>query len=232
MLGFAAAAVVMCAAFLEPHRQDITESEAPVTDCIQNPSRAAVVFTGTSLRVRTGLQLYADRKVCWLLISGLKADQSLAEVIARSGIPVPSVDHIMTDPSVDTYHNAHSSAAWIAGHPEVTDVILVTSSLHMARSVILMERAIKHSAMDVHLITLPVADLAFDLKEPFSLASSDYLHFWGLERFKLLATLSGWSTRHEDISSANQISLSIKGLPYPKSGQKHDITDSCPLTLN
>lgn len=92
-------------------------------------------------RLFQALQLYFNGKVDKILISGdhgyltdrgLHEAQQMKEIIEKWNIPPEDI--LVETTSKNTYENARNSAEILAKHPEIQSAILVTSGVHMKRS--------------------------------------------------------------------------------------------------
>jgi uncharacterized SAM-binding protein YcdF (DUF218 family) len=103
-------------------------------------------------RIVKGLELYRQCKrtggACVVVVSGgdpLKLGESEAKVYAGmlEKVGVDPADLVIEGKSLNTWQNAQFCAAWLAGHPQ-DQVVLVTSGLHVRRSILYF------SHFDVH----------------------------------------------------------------------------------
>lgn len=108
----------------------------PISAWQENPSAdCAIVLTGTPSRLKEGLDLLVRKQVKKLIISGVHPAVSLNEIFPNL-IYYPELNHhdiILERRSQTTYGNAQQSLPY-AEALGCTDIILVTSQLHMSRA--------------------------------------------------------------------------------------------------
>lgn len=179
---------------LNPKLTRFDSDHAPVSRCGVGQDKVAIVYTGTPDRVREGLRLLSERKVCKLLISGVDTREPLPIFLNHFGVPVPPLADISTDTSRNTRENAGNSTEWLAKHPEVREAVLITTDIHMMRSALMMERAMHARGIAIDLKTLSIHDKGFDWKTPISANNVKYIEDWTLERTKLTAAKFGLSS--------------------------------------
>ena len=102
---------------------------------------AKVKFNEASDRMWQGLQLYYQKKVKKILISGgsgsiLHQDETEADKVKAFlvSIKVPESDVIMEMTSRNTHENAVFTQAWLKKHDPGAQCLLVTSASHMRRA--------------------------------------------------------------------------------------------------
>jgi uncharacterized SAM-binding protein YcdF (DUF218 family) len=102
---------------------------------------AKVKFSDASDRMWQGLQLYYQKKVRKILISGgsgsiLHQDETEADKVKAFllSIKVPESDIIMEMTSRNTHENAVYTQAWLKKHDPNARCLLVTSAAHMRRA--------------------------------------------------------------------------------------------------
>lgn len=103
-------------------------SSDPVADC-------AVVLTGGRYRIQEGIDLLNQKRVKKLIISGVHPDASLKEIFPQWNHygSMKETDVILEKQSKTTYGNAQQSLQLVEAL-QCRDIILVTSRLHMYRS--------------------------------------------------------------------------------------------------
>lgn len=98
-------------------------------------------------RLFQALQLYFNGKVDIIMISGdhgyitdrgLHEAKQIKEIIEKWKIP--SEDILIETTSKNTYENAKNSAEILAKHPDIQSAVLVTSGVHMKRSLACFEK--------------------------------------------------------------------------------------------
>lgn len=109
--------------------------------------RTAVVFSGQFDRIEVGLQLIEDAAIDRLLVSGANpqsgihqarfSDQFNLTIRQRSALANGQI--ILADGALSTLENAIESECWLQSSPEVSEVLLITSSRHMARASLALE---------------------------------------------------------------------------------------------
>ena len=112
-----------------------------------------VVFTGQFDRIRLGLDLMTRHEIRRLFISGVNRgaglnpdtfarqfdlSSSLAAELASGGI-------ILATEADNTFQNACETAQWLAGRPDITRILLITSRTHMPRASLALDRAVGSS---------------------------------------------------------------------------------------
>jgi uncharacterized SAM-binding protein YcdF (DUF218 family) len=112
---------------------------------------AIVVLTGGSERMRTGLQLFADRQAERVFISGVHRDVDLRQVLKLSGeAPELLQARIETGHSAkDTAGNARETAEWMRSRG-YRSLRLVTGAYHMPRSLLEFRRAMPEVTVIPH----------------------------------------------------------------------------------
>ena len=140
---------------------------------------AAIILTGGSQRIGSGLTLLERGTVPKIFISGVHPDATLPEVLAQQNMPVPKNLHshiILGQEAVDTISNASEAGTWM-NKEGIKTAILVTATYHMPRALYEFRR----TAPDVKII-------------PYAVQPHDYTpensRFWWLgwtEYNKLLA---------------------------------------------
>ncbi len=103
-------------------------SELPEADC-------GVVLTGATGRIREGFEILQQKKVKWLIISGVYKETTFKEIFPY-WIYYPEIDSrfvILEKRSQTTLGNAHQSLALVETL-RCQDILLITSQLHMSRA--------------------------------------------------------------------------------------------------
>ena len=103
-------------------------SDLPDADC-------GVVLTGAAGRIREGFELLQQKKIKWLIISGVYKETTYKEIFPY-WIYYPEVDSrnvILEKRSQTTLGNAHQSLALVETL-RCQDILLITSQLHMSRA--------------------------------------------------------------------------------------------------
>lgn len=112
--------------------------------------RTAIVFTGQFDRIRLGLRLLEDRAIDRLFISGVNRGAGLDpdRFKAQFGLSPQLIEDMKSGHLVlatganTTWENAAEAACWLARHPDIREVVLVTSRRHMARASLALEAAL------------------------------------------------------------------------------------------
>ena len=123
---------------------------------------AIVVLTGGSLRLEHGLSLLVEGKAPLLFVSGVEETITLPELLR--GKEVAEVAPKVPQDKIELGHRAHSTLqnaeetkAWVARHPGIKSIRLVTGNYHTPRSVFVL-----HEAMPgVSIIAEPVFPAEF-----------------------------------------------------------------------
>ncbi len=117
---------------------------------------AIVVLTGGPDRIRSGIELLKDGMADRLLITGVH--QHTSDITIRR---VANVEQALFECCVDidrlaldTIGNARYTSIWVMEHG-YEKIVIVTSSYHMPRSLMLMQRAMP----DAQLVAAPVRTL-------------------------------------------------------------------------
>lgn len=109
----------------------------------------AVVFTGQFDRITRGLDLMASGQVQRLFISGVNAGAGIDRMSFAQQFKLSEVleaqlkagNIILAPQAQDTLENGCETARWLAQHPDVRSVLLITSRPHMPRATIALARA-------------------------------------------------------------------------------------------
>ena len=108
-------------------------SELPEADC-------GVVLTGAPGRIREGFEILQQKKIKWLIISGVYKETTFKEIFPY-WIYYPEIDSrfvILEKRSQTTLGNAHQSLALVETL-RCQDILLITSQLHMNRALKVFE---------------------------------------------------------------------------------------------
>ncbi len=108
-------------------------SELPEADC-------GVVLTGATGRIREGFEILQQKKIKWLIISGVYKETTFKEIFPY-WIYYPEIDSrfvILEKRSQTTLGNAHQSLALVETL-RCQDILLITSQLHMSRALDVFE---------------------------------------------------------------------------------------------
>lgn len=111
---------------------------------------AVIVLTGGQGRLDAGFRLLQELPEARLLVSGVGAGVQAADLVVPPEI-VSRVD--LGRMATDTVGNAVESRRW-AVEREIRSAILVTSALHLPRSLLLFE----HLAPDLKVVPYPVTN--------------------------------------------------------------------------
>lgn len=118
---------------------------------------AIIVLTGGSLRVQEGMRLLQDGYAPLLFISGVGKGVTLSELLDSRDIPMPE-DPILLEritmgyQATSTQSNAEEIAAWLADHPTINTVLLITSNYHMPRSFLELDYVLPHITFIPHAV--------------------------------------------------------------------------------
>lgn len=155
-------------------------------------SDAIVVLTGGRNRLETGLELLRSGKARRMLISGVHEHTRKSDLRAATG----GTDELfeccidIDRTALDTVGNATESAKWLAENG-FRNVLLVTSSYHMPRSLLEARRA--YSGIDVRPYPVTTGENAngnwMSDRATFRILATEYI--------KYLAALSGASPRYK-----------------------------------
>lgn len=110
----------------------------------------AIVFTGQFDRVELGLDLLERQMIDRLFISGVNQGagilpEGFAQQFTLSPTAMTALEagRIILAPGAEsTLDNALEARCWLAQHPEITAVVLITGRLHMPRATTSLERAL------------------------------------------------------------------------------------------
>lgn len=103
-------------------------NQLPEADC-------GVVLTGAAGRIREGFEILQQKKIKWLIISGVYKETTFKEIFPY-WIYYPEIDSrfvILEKRSQTTLGNAHQSLALVETL-RCQDILLITSQLHMSRA--------------------------------------------------------------------------------------------------
>lgn len=102
----------------------------------------AIVLTGGPGRVREGFDLLAQKRVKKLIISGVYQHSELRDIFPQWPYygPMKKEDVVLEKRSLTTFGNAQQSLALVEAL-RCRDVVLVTSRLHMYRSLLIFKSA-------------------------------------------------------------------------------------------
>ena len=128
-----------------------------------DPELRRVVYSSSADRLLQAIQLYHDKKIRKILLSGgsgfvnfqeWKESALLAEVLLKGG--VTESDIILENESRNTFENARNTAAILASGKYGDRFLLVTSAFHMRRSLVCFEKTgLKVSPFSVDTRTAP-----------------------------------------------------------------------------
>ncbi len=146
----------------------ITMDEPAVT----TKADAAIVLTGGTGRISRGLDLLADERINYLLISGVHKDVRRKDILRqwvrkdKGKIVLPDCCLTLGYEAGNTVGNATEAHKWLAKN-SAASVFVVTANYHMPRSLL----ELRHAEPKVNFIPFPV--------KPDSLAP-DHEAFWKL----------------------------------------------------
>lgn len=112
------------------------------------PPPVGVVFTGSFDRVEEGLRMLDHDDLSLLYISGVNQGAGIttanfARLFALSDKLLGDLKSgriILATKADDTIENAIETSCWLAQNPDIRSVVLITSSLHMPRASVALER--------------------------------------------------------------------------------------------
>jgi len=128
------------------HATRDSAGQSPLADGI-------VVLTGGELRIAEAGRLLAARRGQRLLVSGVNARTSEADVRRLANLP-PTLFACCVDldrMALDTHGNAIETRNWVERHG-FTSLIVVTGSYHMLRSRLELERALPGVVLHAHAV--------------------------------------------------------------------------------
>ena len=127
--------------------------------CHDPATIAAVVFTGSDMRISEGLNVLRQGKVFHLLVSGddeetIRARDELVSSVEFSGRV--TIDQL----AVNTKENAANTAKWLTTWQgkNICAVELVTSATHMPRSAYLLSEALAANNLNIAIRPHPIRD--------------------------------------------------------------------------
>ncbi|UOK72813.1 YdcF family protein [Ancylobacter polymorphus] len=120
----------------------------------------AIVFTGQPDRIERALELMEEGRVARILVSGANRPGGVDPTrFARQFRLSPRLvsalsagDIVLATEANSTLENAIETSCWLSRHPEIDEVTLITSSTHMARASLALERAL-HGRVEVRRLT-------------------------------------------------------------------------------
>ena len=139
---------------------------------------AIIVLTGGTNRVTRALDLLADDKASYLLISGVNKDVKLKELLAGYKKPLSDCCITLGYEAESTLGNAIEARKWVSEN-HIKTVRLITSTYHMPRSML----EFRHALPEIELVSHPV------IPENFT---PDQERFWNicfLEYHKMMISI-------------------------------------------
>lgn len=120
----------------------------------------AIVFTGQPDRIERALALMEEGRVTRILVSGANRPGGVdpRRFAQQFGLSPRLVSALSTGGIVlateanSTLENAIETSCWLSQHPEIGELTLITSSGHMARASLALERAL-HGRVEVRRVT-------------------------------------------------------------------------------
>ncbi len=155
--------------------------QAPTdTQDTQLTPKSAIVLTGGTNRVSTGLDLLAEKKISNLLVSGVHKDVEIRDIMTQWGKKggAPPCCITLGREAGNTIGNAQEAKKWI-DHIGAQNIYLITANYHMPRALL----EFKHELPGIKIIPYPVQPEHFDPHQDI---------FWKtdfIEYHKLLMTL-------------------------------------------
>ncbi len=152
-----------------------------------DPPRGAgiVVLTGGAGRVDEGLRLLEADPSTRLLVSGVHPATGYADLVRGERDNETLAGRVTLGRSArSTRGNAEETAAWARTHG-IDTLIVVTSSYHMPRALLLLRRALPEARLLPHPVTPPA------WREPAGRLSPASLRLAAQEYIKWLAALAG-----------------------------------------
>ena len=152
-----------------------------------DPPRGAgiVVLTGGAGRVDEGLRLLEADPSTRLLVSGVHPATGYADLVRGERDNETLAGRVTLGRSArSTRGNAEETAAWARTHG-IDTLIVVTSSYHMPRALLLLRRALPEARLLPHPVTPPA------WREPAGRLSPASLRLAAQEYLKWLAALAG-----------------------------------------
>ena len=131
-----------------------------------------VIFTGDNNRIETGLQLFSQNDIKYLLISGVAPGSNFEQIIQNfehKALYLQKKEFIeLGKKATSTIGNINETAQWIKSK-NIKSIILVTSNYHLPRSYALFKKRLNPE----NITTYPTFSDKFDLnswwKDPKSI---------------------------------------------------------------
>lgn len=118
------------------------------------PAQAIIVLTGGNGRIEEGLKLLAEKKAPYLFITGVHADVALQDIRQKwtGAETLPECCIELGYKAINTYENATETRDWLATHPDITSILLVTSDYHMTRALMEFHHALPKLNITTHAV--------------------------------------------------------------------------------
>lgn len=147
---------------------------------------AIIVLTGGSMRIETGLNLFAKGRASHLFISGIYPGVNKQDIIQKwtGEISLPPCCITLGDKAHTTVQNANETMLWLSDKT-FSSIRLITADFHMIRA----HNEFKHAMPDIKIITHPITQphVTFRKKEFWRLTFTEY-HKTVFRWIKLLFT--------------------------------------------
>lgn len=169
---------------------------------LSEKSLPGLVFTGQFDRIERGLDLLGKGEFSVLFITGVNQGAGLnPETFTRQfqlqgelAGDLADGRIILATKAQDTIENALEASCWLNQNPDITRVVLITSSLHMPRASITLERA-SH-------VTVERLTVGKDIVDISSFLSAEFWKYTGTW-FLTLLPKSFWPSRSDLACSQN-----------------------------
>lgn len=121
---------------------------------------AAVVFTGASQRLKTGLDLLRSKKIQQLFISGVYHGNHVRDILEFKQDEQDLANAVILGyDATNTQGNAIETFEWLKKQPHIRALYVITNDYHMPRSLLQLGYLVR----DVRIIPYAIQAHAFDI---------------------------------------------------------------------
>jgi len=129
----------------------------------QKGIQGAIVLTGGTNRISKGLYLLVDKKIEYLLVSGVHKNVNIKDIMKLWGkeMDTPPCCITLGREAENTIGNALEAKKWLEIN-NLSEVYLITANYHMPRALL----EFNHHIPDVKNIPYPIQPENFDVRQP------------------------------------------------------------------